>query len=196
MSSKTALIHSKYPLVREWVTHSLEELGWQVCSSKEDRNTKFDVAIVEINNESDAEILKEMANPVVIFSRLGETKLIGLLFDSEVNGVIRLSSDLETINKTMEAAASGKEYFDEVMITFLLSSKYREIHDRITSLSRRELQIIEGILSDLTNDEIAEKFDLSVRTVNAHKRNILQKMKERSFVGVIKTMLTYTLRGS
>ena len=79
-------------------------------------------------------------------------------------------------------------------IWYLLSDKYREIHDRISSLSKREHEIIEGILTDLTNDEIAVKFDLSVRTVNAHKRNILQKMEERSLVGVIKTMLTYTLR--
>jgi FixJ family two-component response regulator len=96
----------------------------------------------------------------------------------------------------MESAERGEEYYDEIWLTYLLSDKYREIHERISSLSKREHEIIEGILQDLTNDEIAEKFDLSVRTVNAHKRNILQKLQERSLVGVIKTVLTYTLRYS
>jgi len=196
MSNKTAFIYSKHPLVQEWVTHSLKELGWEVNSSNKDKNIKFDVAIVEINTESDTLLLEQIDSPIVIFSCLAETKLISLLFDFEVNGIIRVSSNLENIKETMDAAAKGEEYYDEIMITFLLSEKYRKIHERIISLSNREQQIIEGILSDLTNDQIAEKFNLSVRTVNAHKRNILQKMQERSFVGVIKTMLTYTLRYS
>ena len=136
----------------------------------------------------------EIDVPIVVFSRLSESKLIGLLFDYEVNGLIRLSSDLDTIRESMDAAEKGEEYFDEVLITYLLSDKYRKIHERISSLSKREHEIIGGIMADLTNDEIADKFGLSVRTVNAHKRNILQKMQERSLVGVIKTMLTYTLR--
>jgi len=195
MPKRSVIIYSKYPLVRNWASHFLESLDWEI-SFASDRPTNFnaDVALMEVNGIEDEKALTQMTIPVVVFSRLPETKLLGLLFDFEVSGVIRLSSDLNAVKETMEAAANGEEYFDEVMISYLLSDKFREIHDRISSLSKREHEIIAGIMADLTNDEIADKFDLSVRTVNAHKRNILQKMQERSLVGVIKTMLTYTLR--
>lgn len=194
MSDKKVIIYSKYPLVRKWLSYSLMELDWEVSFYEDgSREAEADLAIIEINEGKDELIIDKLDIPVVIFSRLPETKLIGLLFDLEVKGVIRLSSDIDSIRETIDAAASGGEYFDEVFITYLLSDKYREIHERISSLSKREHEIIEGILADLTNDEIADKFNLSVRTVNAHKRNILQKMKERSLVGVIKTMLNYTL---
>ncbi|MCP4460980.1 MAG: response regulator transcription factor [Cytophagales bacterium] len=195
MMNGRVIIYSKFPLVRKWLSYSLKELGWEVVLSEDPQDKiKCDVAIVEINEESDTIFLENIHSPVVAFSRLPESKLVGLLFDFEVKGVIRLSSALNSVKETIIAAAKGDEYFDEVFISYLLSNKYREIHDRISSLSRREHEIIEGIFADMTNDEIADKFNLSVRTVNAHKRNILQKMQERSLVGVIKTMLTYTLR--
>jgi len=192
---KRIVIYSRYPLVRDWLSHFLEALGWEISfASDKTGRIKADVALLEVNGIEDEKILNQLTIPVVVFSRLPETKLLGLLFDFEVSGVIRFSSDLGAVKETMEAAAKGEEYFDEVMISYLLSDKFRQIHDRISSLSKREHEIIAGIMADLTNDEIADKFDLSVRTVNAHKRNILQKMQERSLVGVIKTMLTYTLR--
>lgn len=193
MSQHRVIIYSKHPLVQDYLSKTLDALGWTVDNES---NPALDVAIVEVKEEMDIQRLEKIDIPVVVFSSLVETKLIGLLFDYDVKGVIRLASDMNSINETMNAASSGAEYFDEVFITYLLSDKYRKIHERISSLSKREHEIIDGILSDLTNDEIAAKFNLSVRTVNAHKRNILQKMQERSLVGVIKTMLAYTLRYS
>jgi len=197
MSSKKAVIYSKHPLVREWLAYSLRELEWEVGYAEDEKDeVGADVAVIEVNGKKDERVIDESNLPVVVFSRLPDAKLIGLLYDFEISGVVRLSSDKETIQESMDAAINGEEYFDEVLIGYLLSDKYRDIHDRISSLSRREHDIIGGILEDLTNDEIADNFKLSVRTVNAHKRNILQKMQERSLVGVIKTMLTYTLRYS
>ncbi len=193
MSTGQISIYSKHPLVAEWLSYFLKNLGWVTILEEGDQvSTESIIAVVEINNEEDLLLLKKKI-PVIVFSRLPEAKLIGLLFDFEVKGIICMSSNLATIRETVDAAASGNEYFDEVFITYLLSNKYRKIHERISSLSKREHEIVKGILYDLTNDEIATKYNLSVRTVNAHKRNILQKMNERSLVGVIRTMLTYSL---
>jgi len=196
MDVKKAIVFSRYPLVSEWLSALLSSMGWQVNANDEDKNTDA-IRIVDISDVLDLEMLEaqlETGAPVVVFSRLSETKLLGIIFDYEIKGVIHFSTQMNAIQETLEAAAIGEEYFDETILTFMLSAKYREIHDRVSSLSKRELEIIDGILEDLTNDEIAVRFDLSVRTVNAHKRNILQKMDERSLVGVVKTILTYSLR--
>lgn len=197
MSTKKAVVYSKYPLVREWLSYSLKKLDWEVAFAEDERDEAgADVAVIEVNEKSDERVIDESNLPVVVFSRLPNPKLIGLLYDFDISGVVRLSSDTETLQESMDAALNGEEYFDEVLIGYLLSDKYRDIHECISSLTRREHDVIKGILDDLSNEEIAVKYRLSIRTVNSHKRNILLRMEERSIVGVIKTILTYALRYS
>lgn len=45
------------------------------------------------------------------------------------------------------------------------------------SLSDREIQVIELVSMGLTNQQIAEKLDISKRTVDNHLSNILEKTK-------------------
>jgi DNA-binding NarL/FixJ family response regulator len=196
MDHKKVVIHSRFPLVTEWLTYSLTKIGWKLEENRGslDRACARVVEVADLSDVKTLEIQSRYGAPVVIFSRLPVTKLLGMLFEYEIAGVIHFASDENGLKEVMTAAERGEEYYDESILTFMLSNKYREIHERIASISHREMEIIEGIMDDLTNDEIAKKFDLSVRTVNAHKRNILQKMKERSLVGMVKTMLTYTLR--
>ncbi len=196
MDVKKAIVLCRYPLVSEWLTALLTGMDWAVSKNGSDKNQAI-IRIIDISDIQDLDTLESQINtgaPVVIFSRLPETKLLAILFEYEIKGVIHFSSQLTAIQETLDTALNGEVYFDETILTFILSDKYREIHERVSSLSKRELEIIDGILEDLTNDEIAERFDLSVRTVNAHKRNILQKMNERSLVGVVKTILTYSLQ--
>jgi len=196
MDVKKAIVFSRYPLVSDWLSTLLRSWEWQVAVNEHEKDATV-VRIVDISDAKDLETLQDQlasSAPVVVFSHLAQTQLLSIIFDHEIKGVIHFSADIHTVRETLDAALRGEEYFDETILTFMLSGKYREIHDRISSLSKRELEIIDGILEDLTNDEIAERFDLSVRTVNAHKRNILQKMEERSLVGVVKTILTYSLR--
>ena len=78
--NKTVAIYSKFPLVRERLAYSLEKIEWNVILDGESMASP-DASIVEVFNYKDLEILDELDAPVVIFSRLPETKLIGLLFD-------------------------------------------------------------------------------------------------------------------
>lgn len=190
----TLAIYSRYALIAEWLQSQVEERGYQTRINNL-KGTK--AAIIDISNSNDIERLAEcdaQGIPYTVFSRHEGTKLLKLLFENEVKGFIHFDSSKQAITESLENAVQGGEYFDENALTFILSSKYREIYEKISSLSNRELEIIDGIMKDLTNDEIAEKYNLSVRTVNAHKRNILQKLKTRSLVGVVQMMLNYTMR--
>ncbi len=190
-------VFSRNPMIANWLEGNCDTLGWNASSSES--LSSGSIALVDVSSKDEIERIEECENkkiPVVIFSRLIESKLLGILFEREINGFIHMSSTQGAIQATLEAAAKKEQYFDEKILTFILSNKYRDIYDSISSLSNRELEIVDGIMNELTNDEIAEQFDLSVRTVNAHKRNILQKLKARSLVGVAKMMMTYSLRYS
>jgi DNA-binding CsgD family transcriptional regulator len=59
------------------------------------------------------------------------------------------------------------------------------------SLSERELQIIDLVASGLTNQEIAQKLEISKRTVDNHISNILTKTATDNRVALVRWALLW-----
>jgi DNA-binding CsgD family transcriptional regulator len=59
------------------------------------------------------------------------------------------------------------------------------------TLSERELQIVELVAAGLTNQEIAEKLDISKRTVDNHISNILTKTATGNRVALVRWALQW-----
>jgi DNA-binding NarL/FixJ family response regulator len=59
------------------------------------------------------------------------------------------------------------------------------------SLSERELQIIELVAAGLTNQIIAEKLEISKRTVDNHISNILTKTSTENRVALVRWALQW-----
>ncbi len=58
-------------------------------------------------------------------------------------------------------------------------------------LSERELQVIELIAAGLTNQDIAEKLEISKRTVDNHISNILSKTRTSNRVALVRWALQW-----
>jgi len=56
-------------------------------------------------------------------------------------------------------------------------------------LSSRELEVLQLIAKEFSNEQIGEALYISERTVEAHRRNIFIKTKTKSIVGLIKYAL-------
>jgi DNA-binding CsgD family transcriptional regulator len=65
-----------------------------------------------------------------------------------------------------------------------------ELHNS-GSLSDRELQIVELVAAGLTNQEIAERLDISKRTVDNHISNILTKTATGNRVALVRWALQW-----
>jgi DNA-binding NarL/FixJ family response regulator len=61
----------------------------------------------------------------------------------------------------------------------------------VGALSERELQIVELVASGLTNQEIAEKLEISKRTVDNHISNILTKTATGNRVALVRWALQW-----
>ena len=60
-----------------------------------------------------------------------------------------------------------------------------------TSLSQREIEILELVATGLTNQDIAEKLEISKRTVDNHISNILNKTKTDNRVELVRWALQW-----
>ena len=54
-----------------------------------------------------------------------------------------------------------------------------------TKFSRRELEVLELVCKERTNTEIARLLGVSIRTVETHRRKMVEKTGSKSMIGVI-----------
>jgi len=64
-----------------------------------------------------------------------------------------------------------------------------EAAERLASLSRRERQVMEGLVSGRSNKEIARDYGISPRTVEVYRANVMSKMRAASLAELVQTAL-------
>ena len=112
-------------------------------------------------------------------------------------GVDEILDAITTVNK-------GHSYFSgdvsEIMMSKYMktSSENNYINPGMSStedLTSREQEIIILISNELTNNEIAEELHISPRTVDTHRRNLLQKLGVKNTAGLVKFAVKNNMLG-
>lgn len=101
----------------------------------------------------------------------------------------------EELLKAIQTVYTGGEYFDKKISHVILKEYVQQVGKQPknskdeTSLSPREKEIICLVAESFSNTEIANKLMISIRTVNAHKNNIMRKLHLKSNVDIVKYAL-------
>jgi len=61
-----------------------------------------------------------------------------------------------------------------------------EIQSRIASLSPRERQVMDGLIAGLSNKLIAREYDISPRTIEVYRANVMTKMQAASLSELVR----------
>jgi two-component system response regulator FixJ len=61
-----------------------------------------------------------------------------------------------------------------------------EIRSRIASLSPRERQVMDGLIAGLSNKLIARDYDISPRTIEVYRANVMTKMQAASLSELVR----------
>ena len=69
------------------------------------------------------------------------------------------------------------------------ASAQRKVEDRIASLTPREKQVMDLVVEGTANKVIAHRLDLSQRTVEIHRANVMRKMKVDSLAQLVRAVL-------
>jgi FixJ family two-component response regulator len=65
------------------------------------------------------------------------------------------------------------------------AAEIRVIQERASSLSRREREVLNLIVSGLSNKQVGGKLDISEIAVKAHRGKVMRKMKAQSFADLV-----------
>lgn len=106
----------------------------------------------------------------------------------------------EVLKEAISAMRNGKQYFSpeishQVMRSVAGKVKSRKRNDgmQIPALTEREREILRLYVEGFSNQEIADRLSISIRTVETHKANIMQKFNFRSTVEMVKFALRNNL---
>lgn len=90
----------------------------------------------------------------------------------------------EAVQKVLE----GERVFSKSIMKLLSERRmtYDETNDLNVSITKREEEILKYIALGLTNNEISEKLNLSVRTVESHRYNLIKKLNLKNASQLVK----------
>jgi len=82
------------------------------------------------------------------------------------------------LNEAIHEVSQGHEYFNQIISNIVMRSLMRnnKKEKKHGELTKRETEVLKLVADGLMNKEVADKLNISVRTVDCHKNNIMSKL--------------------
>lgn len=199
-----------HPFVREGVRtcllrHEQFEVVGEASSGEETlqkaREVWPDVIVMDItmpamNGLEVTKALREMCPKahVLILSVHGKQEFVREALQSGARGYIRKNNSPMELVKAIESINRGEAYFapelaQDYFNDFVQKGGHADERG-LSRLSGRETQVLKFIVEGLANKEIADRLQLSVRTVEKHRQRIMNKLRIHKATELVKYALT------
>lgn len=124
---------------------------------------------------------------VLVLSMLSDEKTIIKMFRLGAKGYLLKNTDPEELKKALDAIVAKNVYLSEYVSDKLVSglNKYAELDEKPVLLNEREKEFLRWVCSELSYKDIAEKMNLSPRTVDDYRQALFTKLKVHSRVGLV-----------
>jgi len=131
-----------------------------------------------------AEILRRLMRNlpkvhVLVFSGYQDAVLLRELVEAGAHGFIGKTAPLSELQKGLEIVATGGTYFSPEVAEILRQSMFNPAFSGTPPLQRltaREREILQLIAESNSTKEIARILDISVKTAENHRTNLMRKL--------------------
>ncbi len=149
----------------------------------------LDINLPDINGMELCKIITKSYPYIKIIglTNYSETGFIKSLMKNGAKGYLLKNTSKDELITAINKVSSGEIFLPTVLKNQLLNESFGiKTQKFIPKLTRREREVLECIAGELTNSETAEKLFISVKTVESHRNNLLQKFAVRNTAGLIK----------
>lgn len=129
---------------------------------------------------------------ILALTMLKESQHIREMIRSGASGYLLKDCDEDEIKDAIKKACNGEMVYSKEVSASIMSglnehlSSVQETTQKTIPLTNREREVLNLIIDEHNNSEIAEKLFISVRTVDAHKRNLLEKTGSKNIAGLVR----------
>jgi DNA-binding NarL/FixJ family response regulator len=155
----------------------------------------LDDNLLQLNGIETIKLIKEnhMNLKVLVHSICEKEENLIKLFEAGVNGYILKKSGMEDLITAIKRISNGSLFICCDMALEMLESLkqnkniiFNRQNKNIPKISEREFEVLKLISEGLTNQEISNKLFTSRRTVETHRRNLIEKTQTRNTATLIK----------
>ena len=198
-----------HQLVRTGIANLLSgEPGFEIIGEASESREMFDllrqlqpdIAVLDIAlpGMSGIEITKKLHNDypgirILILSMHTSEEFIFNAINSGARGYLPKNTSRRELIEAIYAIHRGEEYFAESISNVILKSYIKKAKSHSTDdenkeglLSKRELEVLKLFAEGMTNQEIADKLFISIRTVESHKNHIMARLELKTTVDLVK----------
>jgi DNA-binding NarL/FixJ family response regulator len=185
--------------------------GWEVCGEAADgqeairkaRELKPDIVVLDISLpglnglEATSRILKESpGSEVLILTMHHSEELAQQVIKAGARGYVLKSDADQSLVAAVDKLSQHQTFFTSRVAEFVLDSggrgesARRAVEDPSRRMTSRERQIVQLVAEARSTKEVASHLGISVKTVEAHRTNIMRKLRLRS----VSELVRYAIR--
>ncbi|NLI24025.1 MAG: response regulator transcription factor [Bacteroidales bacterium] len=159
--------------------------------------TLMDIEMPGMNGiETAAEAVKLFPElRIITLSMYGEEEYYVKMIDAGARGFILKNSDINEVISAIKAVYEGGTYFSQDLLLNVVKNirSGRLTATADTHLSEREIEILRKICQGYSNQEIADQLNISKRTVDKHRSNLLEKTGSKNTANLVIYALKHKL---
>jgi DNA-binding NarL/FixJ family response regulator len=165
------------------------------------REHEFDVLLLDMSmpGKSGIELIKQVHNEkpklrILVLSMHEEEQYAVRALKAGAAGYLTKESASEQLVAAIRKVAAGGAYITPAVAEqFALGGMADASGPPHASLSDREYQVFEMLVAGKSITDIAERLNLSVKTVSTHKARIMQKMNMTNSAGLVRYAINHHL---
>jgi DNA-binding NarL/FixJ family response regulator len=202
----TILIADDHKILREGLKSLLEKQpGFAVVAESEDgisaidgvKKHRPDIAIIDIGmpDLNGIEVTRKIrsettATKVIALSMHADRRFVMGVLEAGAKGYLLKDSAFAELVTAVTAVAKGKTYLSpsiaETVVKSSLEKLDREEQGSSVLLSGREREVLQLVAEGKSTKEIAFKLFVSTKTVETHRKQIMDKLNIRTVAGLTK----------
>lgn len=127
---------------------------------------------------------------ILILTMFEDERFVGHLMDTGANGYLLKSTEPTEIKQGIMEVMSTGFYLNNFVNRVLIKKNYskQKFNPSLTTeivLSEREKEVLSLVCMEFTAQEIAQKMEISARTVEAIKDRLMQRFEVKNSVGLV-----------
>jgi two-component system response regulator NreC len=128
---------------------------------------------------------------ILVLTMHDDEEYLFRVIQAGASGYILKSAPHDELVSAIESVATGQAYLyptatKRLMKEYIEKLKLGENHDTYDLLSQREKEVLTLIVKGFSNKEIADQLVISVKTVETHKGNLMEKLKMKTRPELVK----------